>query len=210
MSEDIDPDFDPLDISAYEARGPEHRGFVEAVEGEVVDGVEHSKLDTDNAATKVVKFSRVKWRMERKQQAFLEALARTGNITASCAAAKVSRSTLKYWRDTCEGFEDAYIEANEISIDALEAQARHMALHGVDEPILHMGQVVAYRTKYSESMLALLLKAKRRHEFGDKVEMNHDVKGGVLVVPGVASESDWEKNAIAQQAEYRGDERDET
>lgn len=204
-----DPDFDPLDISALEGRGSEHRGYCEVVQGEVVDGVEHSKLDTGNDATKVVKFSRVKWRMERKQEIFLEVLARTGNVTASCAAAGVSRTALKYWRDTCEGFEEAYIEANEISVDALEAQARHLALHGVDEPIIHMGQIVAYKTKYSESMLALLLKAKRRHEFGDKVEMAHDVKGGVLVVPGMASVSDWEKTALTQQAEYRGDAHDE-
>lgn len=194
---------DPLDISAYEMR--QNREPIEVVEGEVITGERATPL-SERPFEAVSKYLTARAALkESKKEAFLEALARSGNITMACAVAGWSRSMPAYYRGADPAFEEAMMEALEISTDALEAQARHLALNGVDEPILHNGVVVAYRTKYSEAMLTLLLKAKRRSEFGDKLEATHDVKGGVLVVPGMASTDDWEKRAVAQQAEYRGE-----
>lgn len=195
-----DPDFDPLDISSMELRTD--RDVVEVVSGEVVSGAEGKAVDP-GIFEQVGRRSAAAILTDAKKRIFLEALARTGNVTAACGITGWSRSMPKYHREVDPAFDQAFTEAMEISTDALEAQARHLALNGVDEPIVHAGVVVAYRTKYSEQMLALLLKAKRRSEFGDKVEMAHDVKGGVLVVPGMASTSDWEAAAAKQQAEYR-------
>jgi hypothetical protein len=112
-------------------------------------------------------------------KAFLTVLAQTGNITACCAAAKVSRQAAYKARIAHPEFKEAWDDAIEKATDALESEARRRALDGVEKPVFGSGgrgkgtvQVGAIR-EYSDVLLIFLLKAHRPHKFRDNVKVEH-------------------------------------
>jgi hypothetical protein len=103
-----------------------------------------------------------------RRQAFLQALAETGNVTAAVEIAGTSRSRVYELRRADPPFAAAWKEAEESAADALEAEARRRAVVGVLEPVVSSGKVVrdddgqpiAIR-RYSDNLLLALLKARR-------------------------------------------------
>jgi hypothetical protein len=53
----------------------------------------------------------------------------------------------------------------EEAADVLLAEARRRAIEGVEEPIMHQGQVVTTVRRYSDLLLIFLLKSARRRDF---------------------------------------------
>nr|WP_294915929.1 hypothetical protein [uncultured Neokomagataea sp.] len=112
-------------------------------------------------------------RTRKRQEKFLTHLALSGNISEAGRVAEVQRGTLYKWKDTdpefCARWEDALEEA----ADCLEAEARRRAVEGYDEPITYGGKVVCnpetghplIRKKYSDGLMAFLLKAHRPARF---------------------------------------------
>lgn len=139
----------------------------------------------------------------KKRALFVEALAQTGNVTMAARSVGWCRGTPYDLRETDELFAEAWEEAVAISVDMLEGQAWNLAMNGVKEPVFHNGEQCGFKIKYSERMLEILLKARRPDIYRENVKMEHDVKGGVLVVPGMANVDDWEAQAKEQQAEHR-------
>ena len=72
---------------------------------------------------------------------FLTALAQTGVLRAAAAHAGVSTTAVYNRRKTDDDFAAAYEQAIEDSIDLLDHEARHRALHGVEEPVVYQGQL---------------------------------------------------------------------
>ncbi|MFT9380640.1 hypothetical protein [Gluconobacter sp. P5B12] len=109
---------------------------------------------------------------QRKEQ-FLKHLAANGNISAAGRFANVQRSTLYHWKETDPQFASLWDDALEEAADALEAEARRRAIEGYDEPITYGGRVVCdpetgsplVRKKYSDGLMAFLLKAHRPSRF---------------------------------------------
>ena len=149
---------------------------------------------------------------------FLAALAESACILHACTLAGVSRTNVYQRRDADPEFAAALASALEDATDALELEARRRALHGVDEPVVYQGElmgvwvnargdIVAEGTagarqipltvkKYSDALMALLLKAHRPERYRDKVDHKHSgVDGGaiehvVVYVPANAREGD--------------------
>jgi AcrR family transcriptional regulator len=121
--------------------------------------------------------------------AFLAHLAECGVLTDAAAAAGVDRSTVFRRRQDDEEFDAAVRDAMEAAADKLEREARRRALEGVEEPVYQGGQLVGTKTVYSDSLLALLLKGRRKQVFAERVEQTGPnggpVQSQVVIVTGV-------------------------
>lgn len=152
----------------------------------------------------------------RKQRLFLRGFASTGVVLDGLLAAGVSRDVEHYWRKNDEAYLALFRVAEAHAADIVEREAIRRAVHGYEEPVIFQGQPTivtdeatgkekVYTTrKYSDGLMALVLKGRRREVYGDKVEQTHDFKkGGVLVVPGQVLDADaWAKAAAEQQAQF--------
>jgi hypothetical protein len=148
------------------------------------------------------KTSRKAWR-----KGFLAALSETGNVTAACLAADIDRKNAYRRRDTDREFAAQWAEALEQATDALEAEARRRAIDGIEEPVIHQGELATRwvdrngrpctaRAKgsrlvpltvnrRSDTLLIFLLKGNRPEKFKERSEVTG--KGGAPLVPGVVT-----------------------
>ena len=140
----------------------------------------------------------------KRKKAFLVALASTGNVGVAATRAGWTRGTARYHRDNDPAFADMWDQAHEFSVDLLEMEMRRRATEGVQRPIYQQQMLVGHETVYSDSLLLAMVKAKRR-EYREHQTIDANVKGGVLIVPGVAVASAWEANASLEQAKHRTD-----
>src|SRR6266404_8212532 len=77
-----------------------------------------------------------------RQAGFLKTLAGTGNVTAAAAFAGTSRTRVYEFRKIDPAFAAAWDEAEEMAVDALEAEARRRGVEGVQEPLVSAGRIV--------------------------------------------------------------------
>lgn len=121
--------------------------------------------------------------------AFLAHLAESGILTDAAAAAGVDRTTPWRRRQADPEFAAACDEAIDIAADKLEREARRRAIDGVEEPIYQGGQLIGTKTVYSDSLLALLLKGRRKKVFAERIEQTGadggPVQSQVVVSTGV-------------------------
>lgn len=118
---------------------------------------------------------------EEARARFLKALAATGNVTLAAGAAQLPRRGLYHWREQDQGFAAEWAEAIEAATDALEAEARRRAIEGVETTVVHGGRMVRDDAgnpltirRYSDSLLALLLRAHRPEKYRDKSAAGSD------------------------------------
>lgn len=173
-------------------------------------------------------------KLHRQKVRFLEALASTGNVTIAAKAAGWRNSgPVRRMREEDEAFADAWALAVSEAADGLEEAALKRAVEGTVEYQVHQGQVIYHqyppghpragevmidedghpiplvKRRYSDKLLALMLKAKRPEEYGDKVKMEHEHKGGVLLIGADKPESGqkaltWEEELAAHQTKFSG------
>ena len=126
-------------------------------------------------------------RSRRRKERFLEHLAKSGNVSDSGRLAGVQRSTLYPWKETDPHFAFLWDDALEEAADALEAEARRRAVEGYDEPITYGGKIICnpetgsplVRKKYSDGLMAFLLKAHRPSRF--KTGHTEDQTGSISI-----------------------------
>lgn len=121
--------------------------------------------------------------------AFLAALAECGVLTQAAAVAGVDRVTVWRRRQDDAEFNAACEQAIDMAADKLEAEARRRAIEGVEEPVYQGGQLIGTKTVYSDSLLALLLKGRRKKVFAERVEQTGadggPVQSSVTIATGV-------------------------
>jgi len=105
----------------------------------------------------------------RWAKAFLAALEVDGVVLHAAKAADISpRQAYRYRKENKEFF-TAWEEAEWAGSEALVAEAYRRAVDGVKRPIYSQGKYVADEIVYSDTMLSLLLKAKRPTEYRERV-----------------------------------------
>jgi hypothetical protein len=118
----------------------------------------------------------------RQKRRFVEALAESGNVTLAVLAARVSRSGIYANRHVDNAFARAWEEAEQVAADRLEAEAWRRAVDGVSEPLVSAGKLVCDAEgqpmviqRYSDHLLALLLRAHKPEKFSDRTAVEIDV-----------------------------------
>lgn len=138
----------------------------------------------------------------KRKKEFLVNLAKTGNIGFAAAKAGWKRGTANYHRANDPEFAELWDQAHEFSVDLLELEMRRRAVEGVQRPIFQQRELVGHETVYSDNLLLAMVKAKRK-EYREHQTIDANVKGGVLIVPGVSSADAWEAAAAENQAPHR-------
>ena len=96
-----------------------------------------------------------------QKRAFLAAFATVGNVKQAASLAEVSRESHYSWKTHDPDYADAFGHAQDMAADALEDEARKLALEG---------------EKKSEKMLMFLLRGLRPDTYGTRrVESKHQV-----------------------------------
>lgn len=136
-------------------------------------------------------------RVSARKRRFLRAFSYNANLTAAAKAAGIARQTPYKWRDEDPEFAAAMEEAEQESIDRLEAHAFRLAYEGVQRVRHSAGKVVRnddgtpyIETEYSEGMLALLLKARRPERYKERAVHEITGKGGGPVAVDVVFDLD--------------------
>ncbi len=112
------------------------------------------------------------------QEVFLAQLRETGNVSAAARAAGTCRSRCYEWRRRDRAFAADWADALEEAADRLEMEAFRRAVKGVDEDRFFQGSVVGEVTRYSDSLLMFLLRARRPERFGPR-QMPENADTGV-------------------------------
>lgn len=111
--------------------------------------------------------------LQRAREKFLHTLSRGLSVTAACEAAKIGRSTVYQWRDTDPEFAAAWVEALESGTDLLEDEARRRAYAGTDRPVFYEGKQCGAIREYSDTLMCLLLKARRPTVYRERIDHAH-------------------------------------
>lgn len=108
------------------------------------------------------------------QRPFIQRLCDTGNVTAACKKAKISRQRAYEVKDEDALFAAAWKEALEIATENLELEARRRAT-GWLEPVFYLGAKVGSIRRYSDTLMIFLLKAHKPDKYRDNVHHEHDL-----------------------------------
>lgn len=107
-------------------------------------------------------------RFTRSQRAaFLARLADTANVSASCAAAGISRHVAYALKRRDAAFAAQWEEALQIALDGLESEIIRRAIEGTAKEQFFQGQSVGTVVTYSDALAMFLLKSKRPEVYGD-------------------------------------------
>jgi hypothetical protein len=149
--------------------------------------------------TKVTRKQRTPAETERDKELYLAAVSKLGVIMRAVDAVPgLNWSVVQNWRRMDPDFEARLRDARGQFAERLEQEAVRRATLGVEEPVFYKGHQVATVRKPSDRLLELLLK-KTNPEFRDKISADVNVRGGVLIVPGVApSIEDWSEETGAE------------
>ena len=108
-----------------------------------------------------------------RQRLFLETLAATGSVSRAAKACGLSRQALYAYRNRADvpAFRAAWDVAMSCAINILGDIAFDRAIEGVEEPVFWKGEQVGTRRRYSDNLLATLLRMRDPFTYGPHVQM---------------------------------------
>lgn len=110
---------------------------------------------------------------------FLASLSLSPNVAEACREAGITRKTAYDLRKADPSFAEAWDLALDESTDDLVGECYRRARCGVEEPVHYKGERVDTIRKYSDTLAMFLLKAHRRHVYGDKLD--NQLSGDVTI-----------------------------
>jgi hypothetical protein len=118
-------------------------------------------------STKTPENPRADW-----QERFLEHLRTTGNVCAAYRKAGLrARSWVYERREQDAGFARQWDEALADWADGLEAEAYRRAVEGTDKPLCYRGEVFTHVKEYSDTLLAMMLKAAKPEKYRERTDV---------------------------------------
>lgn len=128
-----------------------------------------------------------------RRAAFLKEFARIGNITRACEASGLGRTTHYDWLKEDPAYREQFELAEEEAADRLESEARRRAEEGFDEYVVSGGKLIygddgtpLLQRRYSDALMALLLKAHKPDKYRDRQQVEHS--GEVRTVQALLSD----------------------
>lgn len=112
----------------------------------------------------------------KRREDFLAALAEGNTVTTAARLVGMSRRAVYKTRVADPDFAAEWDSSFDEGADVIEQEAIRRAVQGVDKPVYQGGIEVGVVREYSDSLLALVLKTKKK-EYRDSVSVKHE--GGV-------------------------------
>lgn len=110
---------------------------------------------------------------------FLAAFDELGLVTEAARRANVGRSTVYRRREDDEAFAAAWEELEAIVVERMEEEAHRRAVEGVESHKYDKdGNLLWTETKYSDTLLIFLLKARRPGVYRENVKVEHSGPDG--------------------------------
>lgn len=120
------------------------------------------------------------------KSAFLAALREVPVVSRACAAAGVERSTAYRNAEADPSFREAWDDAMEVGIDRAEQEAFRRAVEGTEKGVWHQGVLVGSERVYSDALMSLVLKGRRKKIYADRTELTGADGGPVVQVDETA------------------------
>lgn len=114
-----------------------------------------------------------------RRQLFLEQLALGKSPASACKACDLGYTTVQEWRRADANFAEQWAEAVEHGVDLLEDEARRRAYEGCEKPVFQGGVQVGRIVEFSDTLMTVLLKGRRKKVFADRVEQTGPEGGPV-------------------------------
>lgn len=102
---------------------------------------------------------------------FLASLREVPVVARACEAVGIERSTAYRARAADEDFAKAWDDAVETGVDKAEQEAFRRAVQGTEKGVWHQGALVGTERVYSDALLALLLKGRRKTVYAERTEL---------------------------------------
>jgi hypothetical protein len=142
----------------------------------------------------------------QRRAKFLRALERTGNVTHSARHAGISVRNIYSYAKKNLRFANRMNEAREMFLAGLEAEAIRRGRDGYSEEIYQNGELVGYRTRYSDRLLETALRATDPARYGGKstvtVEGNEANPVALTAIPPKMVALDTEKLRAQNKATH--------
>jgi hypothetical protein len=106
------------------------------------------------------------WTPER-QRGFIEELCRTGSVKTAAQSVNMTPAGAYKLRHHPEGaeFNKAWKDALAMGVQRLEDIAMERALHGVEVPVYHAGEIIGTRRAYNDTLLMFMLRNRSPKRF---------------------------------------------
>jgi len=115
--------------------------------------------------------------------AFLNHYRDTANFSESCKAAGRSSRAFQNHRKNDPEFASECETARREAIDKLHGCLWKRAFQGTEEPIMHQGEIVAYKVRHDSQLGMFLLERMAPDEFGRRDRTELTGKGGSPLIP---------------------------
>lgn len=117
-------------------------------------------------------------RTPRVRAIVIDILRRGGSWQLASDEADVSRKSIRKWYLEDPEFREECDDAIEGGTDRLEDEAIRRGQRGVRKAVYHQGVIVGYERVYSDGLLTLNLKARRRDKYSEKSSVEMAGPGG--------------------------------
>ena len=124
---------------------------------------------------------------------FLLIYAETANFTAAARAVGIAPVTVAEHRKVDPEFDLACQHAQACYRDKVAEHARDLIMNGVERPIMggrFKDKIVAHETVFPTALIQMELR-RTDPDYRDHRQVDHNVKGGVLVAPANVEPTDW-------------------
>ena len=143
------------------------------------------------------------WTPER-QRGFIEALATTGSVRRAARTVNMTPEGAYLLRRHADGesFRKAWEAALALGVQRLEDVAMERAIHGVEVPVYHFGEIVGTRRVYNDRLLMFLLRNRAPERFAaDGAKGMNAVDKQMLARLKKEWRAEWEAEAAAKSGQ---------
>jgi hypothetical protein len=125
----------------------------------------------------------------QRKKVFLEHFRVQGNISRTCRAIGLNRSTVYEWQETDDQFVHDFRQAEIEATETMEAEAYRRAVEGTAKPVFHQGAQCGTVQEYSDTLLIFMLKARNPAKYRERHDGAPDGQQAVKVVDRAAFEA---------------------